>query len=86
LNRAPVRDEADHSRREYTATLENIEDVAWRLAGQYELPEGWESEVYSWLSEYRPGSLENRDGRGGTPSEKAIRDAFDGVGYRRIRG
>jgi hypothetical protein len=43
----PVLDEEDYSRREYEATIENLSDAARGL--DYELPEGWESEVFSWL-------------------------------------
>lgn len=75
-------DEEDHSRREYEATLENIADAAWRLKRQFDLPEGWESEVYSWLSDYRPGEVENRDDQGGYPSEQALRDAFTALGFQ----
>jgi len=75
-------DEEDHSRREYEATLENIADAAWRVKRQFVLAEGWESEVHSWLSDHRPGEVENRDDQGGYPSEDALRDAFAALGYR----
>lgn len=74
-------DEEDHCRREYEATLENIVDAAWRLKRQFDLPEGWESDVYSWLSDHRPGEVENRDDQGGYPSEQALRDAFTALDY-----
>lgn len=74
-------DEEDHSRREYEATLENIADAAWRLKRQFDLPEGWESDVYSWLSDHRPGEVENRDDQGGYPSEDALKAAFTALGY-----
>ena len=79
----PILDEDDHSRREYEATLENINDAAWRLKGDYTLPESWESEVYFWLSDNRSGSVENRDDQGGYPSEDDLRAAFDALGYER---
>lgn len=77
----PILDESDYSERELTATLENIADAAWRLKREYDLPEGWESEVYSWLSEYRPGEVENRDDQGGCPSEEALKEAFKAMGF-----
>jgi len=73
-----------HSDREYEATLENITDAAWRVGRDYDLPDGWESEVYSWLSDHEQGEIENTDDQGGYPSEAALRRAADGLGYGRI--
>lgn len=78
----PILDDSDYSERELDATLENIADAAWRLKKQFALPEGWESDVYSWLSDHRSGEVENVDDRGGYPSEDALRDAFHALGYR----
>ena len=50
----PILDEEDYSERELEATLENITDAAWRVKHEFTLPEGWESDVYSWLSDNRP--------------------------------
>ncbi len=80
----PILDESDYSEREYVATVENIADAAWRLKGQYELPEGWECDVYSWLSDHRQRAVENRDDRGGYPEEGDLRAAFEALAYERI--
>lgn len=80
----PILDETDYSDREYEATLENIPMAAWRLQRQYELPEGWEGDVYSWLSENRCSSLENTDDLGGYPDEEDLEAAFDALGYLRL--
>lgn len=80
----PILSEEDYSRREYEATLENINDAAWRVKHEYELPDGWECEVYSWLSENRSSSVENRDDQGGYPSEDDLRAAFDALGYVQV--
>ena len=77
----PVLDEEDYSAKEYDATLENIADAAWRVKNGYNLPDGWESEVYSWLSDHDQGEIESQDDRGGYPSENALRRAFDALGY-----
>jgi hypothetical protein len=77
----PILDEEDYSERELEATLENIGDAAWRVKDEYTLPEGWESDVYSWLSDHRSGSVENRDDQGGYPEEDDLRAAFDALGY-----
>ena len=81
LNDYPVLSEEDYSRREYEATLENILDAAWKLKRQFVLPEGWESAVYSWLSDHESAQVENRDDVGGYPSEESLRAAFEALGF-----
>lgn len=81
LDSYPVFDEEDYSRREYDATLENIGQAAFRLKHEYVLPEGWDGDVYSWLSEYAPRAVESRDDQGGWPEEGDLRGAFEGLGY-----
>jgi len=83
LDDYPILDESDYSDREYEATLENIEDAAWRLKNDFELPEEWQYQVYSWLSDNRCGEIENIDDQGGYPSEEALRAAFDALGFER---
>jgi hypothetical protein len=80
----PILDEEDYSRREHEATLDNLPDAAWRLRHEFDLPDGWESDAYSWLSEHRPGSVESRDDQGGFPSEDDLRAAFESLGYEQI--
>ena len=70
--------------REYEATLENIEDAAWRLKNEFDLPEGWEGEVYSWLSDNESSEVENADDQGGYPHEDALRRAFESLGYSAV--
>jgi hypothetical protein len=79
----PILDESDYSNREFEATLENIPLAAWRLKSNYELPEGWEGEVYSWLSDHRCSALENTSDEGGWPDEGDLEAAFDALGYQR---
>ncbi len=80
----PVLDEEDYSRREYEATLENIADAAWQLKHEYDLPEGWQPDVFSWLWDHLQRAVENRDDQGGYPSEDELRAAFEGLGYGRV--
>ncbi len=80
----PVLDEEDYSNRESEATLENISDAAWRVKHEYDLPEGWEHDVYSWLSDNRQSAVENKDDQGGYPQEDDLRAAFDALDYERI--
>ena len=77
----PILNEQDYGERELEATLENIEDAAWRLKNEFTLPEGWVWSVYDWLSENRSGEVENRDDQGGYPSEEAMREAFEALGF-----
>jgi hypothetical protein len=76
-------DESDYSERELEATLENIADAAWRLKNEFELPEGWVWSVYDWLSDHRSGEVENVDDRGGYPSEEAMQEAFEALGFEK---
>ena len=75
-------DESDYSNREYEATLDNIKDAAWRLKNEFDLSDGWECEVYSWLSEHDSSQVENRDDQGGYPSEEALRSAFEALEFK----
>lgn len=80
----PILDETDYSNREYEATVENIGNAAWRLKNDYELPDGWQEEVYSWLSDNRYSAIENCDDQGGCPSEEELTEAFDALGYEQL--
>lgn len=82
LEAYPVLDESDYSQREYDATLENVVDAAWRVKQELALPEGRESQVYSWLSDNDSSEIESRDGQGGYPSEDSLRAAFQALGYK----
>jgi len=77
----PILDESDYSERELEATFANITDAAWRLKNDFELPEDWESDVFSWLSDHNDRALENTDDQGGYPDEDALRDAFEALGF-----
>jgi hypothetical protein len=80
----PVLDEEDYSRRDVEATLGNIRDTAWQLKDEFDLPEGWASEAYDWLSENECHAIENVDDQGGCPSEEELREAFEGIGYGKV--
>jgi hypothetical protein len=77
----PILDEEAYSNREYEATIENIGDAAYGIRDEYELPEGWVSEVFSWFWDHRQRAVENRDDQGGYPEEDDLRAAFDALGY-----
>lgn len=81
LDDYPVLDESDYCNREYEATLTNIEEAAWRLKNEYDLPDDWTTEVYSWLFDHESSEVDNRDDQGGYPSEEALQRAMVGLGY-----
>lgn len=81
IDNYPILDENDYSEREYEATLENIADSAWRLKDDFDLPNDWVGDVYSWLSENNAGSVENSDDQGGYPQEADLKAAFVALGF-----
>jgi len=80
----PILDESDYSNLEYESTVANIADAAWRLKGDFELPEDWQYEVYGWLSDNDCGEIENRDDQGGYPSEESLQAAFIALGFPQV--
>jgi hypothetical protein len=52
----------------------------------YDLTDGWEEEVYEWLSSHRPDAVENKDDRGAYPSEQELVDALDALSWPRRDG
>jgi hypothetical protein len=80
----PILDEEDYSNREYEATFENIADAAWRLKNEYDLPEDWQSAVYSWFADNDYSAIENVDDQGGYPSEEQLKEAFRTLGYQEM--
>lgn len=84
LDDYPILDEEDYSRREFEATLNNLLDAAWRLKDEYELPEGWEGDVYEWLSDDDPAAVENTDDQGGYPTEDQLQAAFEALDYPQL--
>lgn len=80
----PILDEHHYSQLESEATYENFGEAAWRLKPEYDLPEDWQGETYTWLSDHRPSSLENTDDQGGWPDEDDLRLAFEALKFQRI--
>lgn len=78
----PILDESDYSERELDATFENVNEAAWRLKGEFTLPDDWQISVYDWLSNHRDHALENVDDQGGWPEEDDLKAAFTALGYQ----
>ena len=74
----PVLDDEDYSRREYEATLKNIEQVGGRFV-KTGSPEDWAEQVFSWLWNHDQNELENRDDQGGYPSNEAVQEALEAL-------
>jgi hypothetical protein len=81
LDEYPVLNGEDYSRRKYEATIANFAEAAFRLKHEYDLPEGWQGEVYDWCADHEPGAVENKDDQGGYPSEPQLKAAFEALGY-----
>jgi len=84
MDQYPILDEEDLSNREYEATVENIVDAGRSIDDDFELPDEWHYEVYSWLSDNECGELESTGDQGGYPSEEALRRAFNALGFKLI--
>jgi hypothetical protein len=79
----PILDEEDHSRRELEASLDGIEDAAWRLKRDYDLPVDWVSQVHEWFDDHDQAAIANRDDQGGYPTEEQLKAAFQTLGYHK---
>lgn len=76
----PVLDDGDYGEKEYESALEGIRLSL--LGGEIKadrLPDGWEHEVYNWLSEYEPSEMENRDDQGAFPSRESVLRALSAM-------
>jgi len=79
LDDYPILNESDYSEREYEATLENYASEMWAM--RKELPDGWESEVFSWFSDHgQDRFIENRDDAGGWAPKEKIIEALQALG------
>jgi hypothetical protein len=79
LEEYPVLNEQDYSDSEYEATLDNYRSEMWQLRDS--LPQGWESDVYSWFSDNgHDRFIENRDDQGGWAPRENITEALQDLG------
>lgn len=84
MDNYPVLSDEDYSEREYEATLENIGLSAHRLKHDYDLPDEWESAVFSWFWDNNQSAVENTSDQGGWPSEDDLEEAFAALGYPEV--
>ena len=84
LDGYPILDEEDYSERELKRPSKTSVTPHGGSSTNTTLPDGWEGDVYSWLSDNRQSAVENRDDQGGYPEESDLRAAFDALGYERV--
>lgn len=82
----PLLDDEDHSRREYEATLENIESELRRTTivndeGEEIDPADISGDLFSWFWNHDQSAVESCDGNGGYPSSEQVGEALQGLGY-----
>ena len=77
LDKYPALNEEDWMDREYEATCENIKSIGEKFIEDE--AEGWEYEVYGWLSDNDPYQVEARDDQGGWPDDEAVEKAIVAV-------
>lgn len=80
----------DYAEREHEATLANIRSEgrigspAWArsqaLFNPEQLPADWAEQVYDWLADNNPGTVENHDDCGGYPTREQIAEALRALG------
>ena len=80
----PILDEEDYSNRELRRPWKTSVTPHGGSSTNTNLPEGWESEVFSWFWDHRQSAVENRDDQGGYPEEDDLRAAFDALGYESV--
>lgn len=77
----PLLDEEEHSRMEYDATLENIENHYSSRKLREDAPEGWASQMFSWFWDNMQTAVEDSDGQGGYPSDEQFEACARELGY-----
>lgn len=79
----PVLDEEAYSEAGYNATIENIQQAYRSLPDEWDLPNGWECEVYSWFAGNDCSAIESDcTDQGGYPTDEQLTEAFEALGYK----
>ncbi|MFH5803203.1 hypothetical protein [Alienimonas sp. DA493] len=80
----PILDEGHYGELESEATFENVEQAAWSIRQDYDVPDDWHETVFGWLRTHRPCSLENVDDQGGWPDDDDLEAAFDALDFAKL--
>lgn len=80
LSDYPCADDAEFSRREMEATVENIEAVGRRYTHD-NVPDDWGTQVYRWLWDNAQREVESCDGSGGYPGDEPVRQALKALHF-----
>ena len=84
LSSYPVLNEEHYGELESQAAYDNLEHAAWLIRQDYDTPDDWQDQVYEWLSDHRPSSLENTDDQGGRPDDGDLEAAFEALGFDKL--
>jgi len=74
LDDYPVLDEEVYSKREYEATIENIQ------SGRRDIDADTAAEIFTWLYDHDQSAVESKNDRGGEPDDDQIDEALRGIG------
>jgi hypothetical protein len=80
IDNYPILDEIGYGNLEYEAAIENIGNAGYRIPHEYDVPEDWAGQIYSWLLDHGY-HCENRDGQGYWPSDEELEEAVEGLRF-----
>ena len=76
-----ILDDNNYSEREYTATIDGIEQAGRRMI-RNDVPESWAYDCYTWFYEHNQSAIESDStDQGGYPSDDDMRECLDALGY-----
>jgi hypothetical protein len=76
----PILDEEDYYIKEYKETLDNINQSARGMVIS-NVPDGWESECYSWFSDNLQGAIESVGDQGGYPDKQDMIECLKALNF-----
>lgn len=85
LDDYPVLDECGYSNLEYDAAVENIGNAGYRIPREFDVPDDWAEQVYSWLLDHSY-HCENTDDQGYWPSDDELAAAVERLGFQKTAG
>lgn len=77
----PLLDEADLSRREYEATLENFDSGRPYQLRDCELPDDWAALLFTWFWKHDQRAVDSVGDQGGFPTDAQYVQAFTALGW-----
>jgi hypothetical protein len=80
IDNYPILDECGYSNLEYEAAVENIGNAGYKIPHEYDVPDDWAGQVYSWLLDHGH-HCENKDDQGYWPGDEELAEAVEGLGF-----